>query len=41
MVYTKFDRNWHAGSGEKGFKNLVYFYFFAIISPWARVFPFI
>jgi hypothetical protein len=31
-----------AGSGEEDFKKLsVYFYSFAIISPWRRVYPFI
>jgi hypothetical protein len=34
--------NWLAGSGEEGLKKIsVYFYSFAIISPWARAFPFI
>jgi hypothetical protein len=35
MICTKFEWNWPSGSGEDFFFNfLVYFYIFAIISPW-------
>jgi hypothetical protein len=40
IICTKCDWIWPAGSGED-FKNFsVYFYSFAIISPWRRVIPF-
>jgi hypothetical protein len=42
MIYTKFDSNWPAGSGEDDFKKCsAYFYSFAIISPWKRAIPII
>ena len=42
MICTKFDRNWSSGSGEEDFLNfLVYFCFFAIISPCRKALPFI
>jgi hypothetical protein len=36
IICTKFDRIWLAGSGEDLKKISVYFYSFAIISPWRR-----
>jgi hypothetical protein len=40
--YAKFDRNWPAASEEEDFFLIsVYFYSFAVISPWAGVLPFI
>jgi hypothetical protein len=42
IMCTKFDWIWAAGSGEEDFlKILVYFYYFAIISPWRGTIPFI
>jgi hypothetical protein len=42
IICTNFDWIWPADSGEKDFKKfLVYFYSFAIISPWRRTFRFI
>jgi hypothetical protein len=41
MICTKFHWNWPASSGEEHFKKQsVYFYSFAIISPWKRGLPF-
>jgi hypothetical protein len=41
IIFTKFYWIWPAGSGEEDFRKLsVYFYSFAIISPWRRVDPF-
>jgi hypothetical protein len=41
IMCTKFDRIWAAGSGEDSKKFSVYFYCFAIISPWRGAIPFI
>jgi hypothetical protein len=41
VIYTKFDRNWPAGSGEDFLKFSVYFNSFAFISSWRRVIPLI
>jgi hypothetical protein len=42
MIYTKFDWNYTADSGEEILKKKsLHFYSFAIISPCARSFPFI
>jgi hypothetical protein len=41
MICTKFDRNRPAGSGEDFLKISVYFYSFAIISPWRKAIPLI
>jgi hypothetical protein len=41
IICTKFDWILPAGSGEKDFKNSVYFYSFAIISPSRRDIPFV
>jgi hypothetical protein len=37
IIWTKFDWIWPAGSGEEDFQKFsVYFYSFAIISPWLK-----
>jgi hypothetical protein len=42
IICTKFDWIWPAGSEEEDLKKFsVYFYSFAIISPWRRAIPFI
>jgi hypothetical protein len=42
IICTKFDWSWLAGSGEQDFSKFsVYFYSFAVISPWRRAIPFI
>jgi hypothetical protein len=41
IICTKCDWIWLCGSGEYYQKFSVYFYYFAIISPWRRVSPFI
>ena len=41
IICTKFDWFWPAGSGKEDFKKVsVYFYYFAIISPWRGATPF-
>jgi hypothetical protein len=41
VICTKFDWIWPAGSGEDFKKFSVYFYSFAIISPWRRAIYFV
>jgi hypothetical protein len=42
IMCTKFDWIWLAGSEEEDFKKFsMYFYSFAIISPWRRAIPFL
>jgi hypothetical protein len=41
IICVKFNWIWPAGFGEDFFKILMYFYSFAIISPWRRVISFI
>ena len=41
MLYARFGWNWHWSTEVEKNSNKIYFYYFAVISPWGRMWAFI